>query len=395
MDTQRIRQRIEEITEQLEPQALDFLKDLVDSNSFTGNVEGLRRTAELIQARGKELGLEFERRYLGNDPEGPFHLVYTSPGPSTAFYGLIGHFDTVHPQDSPFNSFSAVDGRLYGPGIQDMKSGVVSAVFSCLVLNRLLGPNRVPVRLILNCDEETGSQDSKSLIESELAKAAGVFVFEGHYDSSPAVITSRKGIVMGRITTRGQSAHAGEAPQEGANAIVEMAHNVTRLDRLNDFQAGRTATTGTIRGGVAGNQVPACCESELDLRFKVPEDEQRLRQEVEDILQQQFIPGTKTEFELKRARPCFRRTPASEDLRDQYLEAAAMFGRKLGEASVGGGSDGNLTAAMGIPTLDGLGCAGDGPHTDQEYIRKGSLLESIRHFTFFLHQLLTQTRRTA
>lgn len=395
MDIQNLKQKIEQTTQQLGSEALSFLADLVNINSFTGNAAGLKQTAELILAKGLEFGLGFERRSLCNNPEGPFHLVYTSPSHDPSFYGLIGHFDTVHSPKSPFQSLSEADGRLYGPGIQDMKSGLVAAFFSCVALNQLLGPERVPVRLILNCDEETGSQDSRSLIESELAQAAGAFIFEGHYATTPALITSRKGIVMGSITTRGQSAHAGEAPQDGANAIVEMAHKVTRLDRLNDYQAGRTATTGTIRGGIAGNQVPACCEMELDLRFKAPEDEQRLRQEVENILQQQFIPGTKTEFELKRARPCFKRTRASESLRDHYLEAAAIFGRKLGEASVGGGSDGNLTAAMGIPTLDGLGCAGDGPHTDQEYILKGSLLESMQHFTLFLYQRLNQTRRTA
>lgn len=388
-------QTIQHLTEKYASEALDFLKALVSGNSFTGNPNGLRETGERIMAKGREHGVVFEKKHIDDDPGKPFHLIYAPAGQKSDFYGLIGHFDTVHPPDSPFSAVSEVDDRLYGPGIQDMKSGIASALFSCVVLRRLLGPDGVPVRIIFNCDEETGSKDSRSLIESELTGAAGAFVFEGHYAANPAVVTSRKGIVMGKVVTRGRSAHAGEAPQEGANAIVEMAHKVALLDRLNDLPAGRVATTGTIRGGVAANQIPARCEAELDFRFNTPEDEQRLWREATDILEKQFIPGTTTEFELETVRPPFVRTPASERLRDLYLAAAGRFGRTLGEVAVGGGSDGNLTAAMGVPTLDGLGCAGDGPHTDGEYIRKASLLESIQHFTMFFYQLATQNRRTA
>ncbi len=386
---------IQRLTAEYETEALDFLKALVNGNSFTGNPGGLRETGERIMAKGREHGLVFEKKHIDDDPGKPFHLAHAPPGRKPDFYGIVGHFDTVHPPDSPFSAVREVDDRLYGPGIQDMKGGIAAALFSCVVLGRLLGREGVPVRIVFNCDEETGSRDSRPLIESELSGAAGAFVFEGHYAAHPAVVTSRKGIVMGKIATRGRSAHAGEAPQEGANAIVEMAHKVALLDRLNDLPAGKVATTGKIQGGIAANQIPALCEAELDFRFNTPEDEESLRREATRILEKQFVSGVATEFELQTVRPPFVRTPVSERLRDRYLAAAARFGRTLGEASVGGGSDGNLTAALGVPTLDGLGCAGDGPHTDQEYIRQASLLESIQHFSLFFYQLATQNRRTA
>jgi len=380
--------------EEVEGEALELLEELVNCNSFRDNIDGLRRTGELIARKAAQHGMEFQRVPVGGDPEGPFHLYLELPGPGP-FYALLGHFDTVHPPDSPFNRFQPRGERIYGPGIQDMKSGVVSALFSLAILRRTLDSHPLPLRVVFNCDEETGSPDSRSLIRDKLAGAAGAFVFEGRYDSQDAIVTARKGIVMGSVRVEGKSAHAGEAPGEGVNAVVEMARKIVRLDELNDPDRGVAVTAGKIQGGVAANRVPDSCQAELDLRFTTPEAEEELTRKAREILDTVFVPGARTHYRLETARPAFVPTPRSRRLRDLYFQAARQWGRRTGEYAAGGGSDGNLTAAMGIPTLDGLGGSGGGPHTENEYILRESLRESMATFSLFMATLLDETRREA
>ena len=378
---------IRQLAQDMSTEAFDFLQTLVNSNSFTGNTRGLIDTAELIRTKALEFNLEFTKHPIGEKATDPYHLLCRIPDPGQPYYGLIGHFDTVHHPNSAFDRYQDRGEFIYGPGVQDMKSGLVAMLYSTILLERLSG-QKPPFCLLFNCDEETGSRYSRRLIEEEMRHAEAVFVFEGHNTRQPQLVPSRKGITMGRIVTCGRPSHAGEAPQKGISAIIEMAHKIMQLDALNDYPAGRSVTIGRIQGGVTGNQIPERCEVELDVRYTTSSDGTALEEEITSILSQPYLPEARTEFTLEQARPPFVKTAASERLRDLYFAAAADLGQSFGEKSAGGGSDANLTGALGVPTLDGFGCAGEGPHTDHEYILKASLLESIQTFALFFYRLV-------
>jgi glutamate carboxypeptidase len=385
------KQIIEKAAETLYNEAVDALRRLVNINSFSGNSDGLDNAARLIQDIAEHLNLpivpvrptaEFKNRY---------HLIYDG-GPSNGrpFFGILGHFDTVHRPDSHFNSFQETAGRFYGPGIFDMKSGIIAALYALFIIKKSIGRNYLPVKIIFNCDEETGSKSSRQLIEREMEGASGVFVFEGRNDRDHAVVTAREGILMGSMAVKGVAAHCGLDPQKGASAIVEAAHKIIALDRLTDHSSGTVVTTGKINGGQVANQIPDLCCSDIDIRLQTSEQETRIRAKVAEIMSATTVMGTSATYDLVCARPPFSKTQRTQALLNQYLQAAAEFNLKLCDRSSGGGSDANFTAAMGIPTLDSLGPEGRGAHTDHEYIIERSLHDSIKVFALFLAYLIEQ-----
>ena len=386
--------RIEDLCLQIQPEAMALLELLVNTNSLTANLEGLGQNARIIREAAAEYGFLLESVPLEVDTPPAVHLALDCDhGPDEPFFGIVGHFDTVHRANSGFDRLRKDGGLLYGPGVQDMKSGVVASLYSLVVLKRLLGRDSLPVKVVYNCDEETGSLDSRRLIRERMAGARAVFVFEGRYDKDNALVTSRKGIMMGRLETRGNAAHAGENPERGASAVVEMAHKILKLAALNDPGRGDTVTVGTINGGEVANQIPALCRAELDVRFSNQERGAKLEKDIAAIMAEQHVPGVETIYSLTTARPPFVQTAESKKLFEAYRAAAAEFGQKVAERGSGGGSDANLTGAMGIPTIDGLGPAGDAPHTDHEYIEAESLTASIKAFALMMVKLIDQKER--
>lgn len=381
------KKRIEDRLAPLEEEALADLARLVDTNSFTGNVNGVNAVAGLIVDMARKNGLNLERVPAGGNSAGAHHLIAADTGDAPA-YGIIGHFDTVHPPESSFDRLIDRGDTLTGPGVQDMKSGIVAAIYGLRVAREVTGIDALPVRIVFNCDEETGSVDSRPLIERVMQGVRGAFIFEGHSASDYCLVTRRKGIIMGHMQVAGRAAHAGEAPAQGASAIVEAAHKITALDALTDLDSGRVVTTGKIKGGEVANQIPDHCRSTIDVRFRTPADEMALKAAIGDIMTRTHIPGCTTDYQLTTVRPPFLKTEESEILRRQYEHVAAEFGIKLGEKEGGGGSDGNLTAAMGIATIDGVGPAGDFAHTDNEYIQKASFFDAVKIFALLLTQLL-------
>jgi len=380
------KERIDTLYEQLAQDALDDLASLVNVNSFSSNIQGLKSAADVIADIALKNGLHLENHPAGGESKGARHLVADDSGGS-GFYGIIGHFDTVHPPESPFNAFEDKGEVLTGPGVQDMKSGIVAAIYGLRVVREAMGLSSLPVKVVFNCDEEIGSPDSRPVIEEMMAGAKGAFIFEGRRIDD-CIVTSRKGIIMGEMVVTGKAAHAGEEPQNGASAIVEAAHKIAAMDKLTDLDKGVVVTTGKIRGGDVANQIPDHCRSSIDIRFSDPEAEAGVKAAVEKIMAQNHVPGCTTEYTLKTARPAFVRTEESGKLVDLYQKAAATFGVNIGERGAGGGSDGNLTAAIGVPTIDGVGPAGSHAHTHQEFIRKETLGESIKVFALFLANLL-------
>jgi len=280
---------------------------------------------------------------------------------------VVGHLDTVWPVGTlerlPFRV--TPEGHAHGPGIFDMKSGVAIAVESLrTIVSQGLATKR-PVTLLLTCDEEIGSKTSRSLVEEEARNAAAALVLEPPI-SGGVVKTGRKGIGTFSVQAWGRAAHAGLDPEKGVNAIVELAHQTLRLAGLNDYERGITVSVGLIEGGSALNVVPAQASAKVDVRFWTPEDGERVVAAIRGLTP--ATAGARIEVGGGINRPPMPRSEKNIALYEHARALAAELGFDLIDTVVGGGSDGNFTAAMGVPTLDGLGVDGAGAHAEHEHI---------------------------
>ena len=280
---------------------------------------------------------------------------------------VVGHLDTVWPVGSlerlPFRV--TPEGRAHGPGIFDMKSGVAILVESLrTIVSQRLATKR-PVTLLLTCDEEIGSRTSRPLIEEDAKNAAAALILEPPI-SGGVVKTGRKGIGTFTVRALGRAAHAGLDPEKGVNAIVELAHQTLRLSALNDYGRGVTVSVGLVEGGSALNVVPACASAKVDVRFWTPEDGENLIAAIRGLTP--VTAGAKIEVSGGINRPPMPRSEKNIALYEHARALAAELGFELKDEVVGGGSDGNFIAAMGVPTLDGLGVDGAGAHAEHEHI---------------------------
>jgi glutamate carboxypeptidase len=281
---------------------------------------------------------------------------------------VLGHYDTVYSSGTlrkmPFR-ISA--GKAYGPGTFDMKAGIVQALFAAQVLQQLPAGERPRKRIVFlwTSDEEIGSESSRKLIETEARRSDAVFVLEPSYGPRGALKTQRKGVGEAELVVHGRASHAGLAPQDGINAIHEISRQIAHLESWNDLQRGVTISAGTIEGGTRTNVIPELARVQLDLRATTIADMRKLERRLHSLRPE--LKGARLEVSggFSRA-PLERKMSAALFARAKTL--ASEIGFSLDECAVGGGSDGNYTAAAGIPTLDGLGAVGDGAHSTHEHI---------------------------
>ena len=278
---------------------------------------------------------------------------------------MLGHTDTVHPRGSFRENPTRVEnGKLYGCGAFDMKANCVLMLEVLRVFAELsLQPKR-PVTILLSCDEEIGSKTGRSLVETEAQKSEFCLVCEPSDDGR--VKTGRKGTGNYTLKTHGISSHAGLEPQRGASAILEIARQIERLNSFNNFEVGTTVTVGTIRGGTTSNVVPAEAECAIDVRFTSIAEARKIESEIRNL--KSFDSRVRLEITGAINRPPLERTGNVLRLYEKARAIASRFDYDLGETQVGGASDGNFVGALGIPVLDGLGIAGDGAHTSEEFI---------------------------
>jgi glutamate carboxypeptidase len=247
----------------------------------------------------------------------------------------------------------------------DMKAGIALALLAVRAVRQLGLRPRHRVAMLLTSDEEVGSTTSRAVIEAEADRSAAVLVLEPALPGG-GLKTSRKGVGEYRIEARGVAAHAGIEPERGASAIVELAHQVLRLAELQDLARGVTVTVGRLRGGTRSNVVPALATAEVDVRVPTLEDAARLQQSIVGL--QPVVPGVSLTVTGGMNRPPMERSPGVLRLFALARTIASELGRELHEGGTGGGSDGNFTAARGVPTLDGLGPVGDGAHAAGEHV---------------------------
>ena len=293
---------------------------------------------------------------------------------------VLGHLDTVWDVGTLRRMpFRIARGRAYGPGILDMKSGLVCGLWAMAALKATGLVPFVPVRFFLNTDEETGSHAFRREMEQEARRAQAVLVLEPAAEGG-ALKTSRKGVGEFQITVRGRSAHAGINPQAGVNAIVELAGQILRLQKFAQAHPGLTLNVGIIEGGTRVNVVPELAGARLEVRIPRRRDARLVEHQLRAL--KPIHPEARLEITGGINRPPLERS-MSAALWQQTRRLGRVLGMELKEASTGGGSDGNFTAALGVPTLDGLGGVGDGAHARNEHViiaelpRRAALLAAL------------------
>lgn len=278
---------------------------------------------------------------------------------------ILGHFDTVWPvgtlQRMPLREEA---GRLYGPGIFDMKSGIAAAMLAVRALEQI-DAQAPAVSMLWTADEEIGSTTSRSLIEQRARQSRAVLVLEPSLPGGAAK-TSRKGVGEFDLVVHGVSAHAGLDPDKGASATHELARQILALEALQDSSRGVTINVGVIAGGSRANVIADRASAKIDVRVATMEDAERLERTIRAL--QPTRPAIRLEIRGAVERPPLERSTAVVRLYHCAREVAAALGHELGEGPAGGGSDGNFTAALGVPTLDGLGPRGDGAHAAHEHV---------------------------
>jgi len=280
---------------------------------------------------------------------------------------LLGHCDTVYPLGTLATMPCRVaDGRMSGPGVLDMKSGIVLMLAAIGKLLDGHGELSRPVTILLVSDEEIGSASSRPITESLAKKSAAVLVLEPSYGPHGAVKTARKGVGEYTLKVTGVAAHSGLDFGKGQSAIVELARQVGQISKLVDVKRGLTLNVGLIDGGTRVNVVPAEATARMDVRIARMKDAAGIARQLRSL--KPFNRKCKLEISGEINRPPMERTAGVATLYRKAADIAKHLGWKLEEAAVGGGSDGNFTTALGIPTLDGLGAVGDGAHAQHESI---------------------------
>jgi glutamate carboxypeptidase len=364
-------------------QMVDELRTLVEHESPTGDVARLDALAEVIARQWAPIASVTRHDY----PSTGAHLEFAWPGPAGTPSDadpalLIGHYDTVHDVGTLARNPWRIDelGRAWGPGSQDMKSGLVIMRHALRVLVERGQPLARPVRVLITADEEIGSPTSRDLVQARARDSAYALVFETA-TTDGALKTQRKGVGLWSVTVHGRAAHAGQRFFDGVNANVALAGLVTQIAALTDGEAGTTVNVGVVRGGTRANVVAARAECLIDVRFTSDDEAERVAL---------ALDGLRSDLDVQIAvdgsvnRPAMPRTAQTARLFARARACALDLGIDLAEAAAGGASDGNFTAAEGTPTLDGLGGVGSGLHTDDEYVLIDSLPQRAALLATFL-----------
>ena len=356
---------------------------LVETESPSGDFEGSRAVVDILIAAARTVPAisSIERIPVPDYGEHLRMRAFNNPPDDTPTTLVLGHTDTVHPRGTLATQRVREEaGRLYGPGIFDMKGSCLLAFEALRTLVTLDFIPKRPVVVLLTCDEETGSQTGRQLVEEEARRAAQVLVLEPPAPGGQ-VKTARKGVGLWKVTAHGIASHAGLNPEAGASAILELARQTERFHSMNDPLRGTNFNVGVVRGGTRSNVVAAEAEIEVDVRFSCTKEALR----VDELMSSLRSFDDRVHLAINGAinRGPLERTEGVVKLYQHARAIAACLGFELGEQSVGGASDGNFVAELGVPVLDGLGIDGDGAHAANEHIlvadiaRRGALLAGL------------------
>ena len=347
---------------------LELIEALVAIESPSDDPAAVNRCGAELAARLEAIGGSVTR--IASSSAGDH--VRASFGSGSRQLLLLGHFDTVWPIGQLARMPVKRDGgRLHGPGVFDMKAGIGLAALATRAVSEQGGLDSCQAVMLWTTDEEIGSGTSRALIEAEAARSEAVLVFEPSLPGG-ALKTSRKGVGQFELIARGVPAHAGLDPGKGVSAVRELARQITAIDDLQDPAHGVTVTVGVIKGGTRANVVPDEASAIIDARANTRADADRIAAALKSV--KPYVAGATVEVTGGFERPPLERTAAVVKLFEMARSVAAETGVTLEEGSAGGGSDGNLTAALGVPTLDGFGAVGDGAHALHEHVEIDALV---------------------
>ncbi len=356
-----------------EPDMFASLEELVTIQSGSHNKTGIDQTASAIVRafQGHAVSTEMlEQRLQGNN------LVVRSSAQPSAHKQvlLVGHMDTVFPQDTDFNWYKTDDDKSYGPGVVDMKGGLVVGIYALKALDKLGLLKQIPITFVFNSDEEIGSRGSVDLIQKEASSSAFAFVLEaGGLENE--IVTGRKGNLTIELHIEGQAGHAAFASKDKPSAILEMAHKIIEFESLNNFDKGITINVGKIDGGIGSNTIPEFSNAQVDFRFMDPSDLIKLEEKVAEIANKVVIQGTRCRVDVISGRPPMQQSPGNRSLFQTTADIANCMGYPVKEQFRFGVSDANFIADLNVPVLDGLGPIGGRDHSRDEYMIKDSLLQ--------------------
>jgi glutamate carboxypeptidase len=342
------------------------LKELVTMESPSHERMAVNAVADFLARSFGELGADVRRL-----PQAAFgdHIQVTW-GHSDRQVLLLGHMDTVWPLgETKERPFHVVRGRATGPGVFDMKGGLVIGLYALAALCELEITPAHRLVFLFNSDEEVGSPTSREFIEEEGRRSEAVLVLEPSRDD--ALVTWRKGVGRFELEIQGRASHSGAAHNQGVSAVEELAHQILRLEAMTDYERGTTVNVGVVEGGSKVNVRPASSWAEIDLRVTSAREGRRMTENIRKLRPMNRRASLIISGGMNR--PPWEASPAGQFLFEQARRVGATLGMELWPAGTGGASDGNFTAALGIPTLDGLGVVGNDAHALSEWVDLSSL----------------------
>jgi glutamate carboxypeptidase len=349
--------------QQHQPEMMSLLQRMVEIESPSDNKAAVDQMGAFLAHEFERLGGKvtfFPQKEAGN------HLKAEFAGDAGRPVLLLGHFDTVWSMGTLANMPFRIDGgRAFGPGIYDMKAGIAMMIFALRALQGA-GSQHRPVTILLDTDEEVGSTTGRAVVEATAKSCEAVLVLEPSQGTKGHLKTSRKGVGDITIRVRGRASHSGVDFEKGRSAIVELARQLLEIVKFTDLERGITVNPGIVQGGTRSNVIAAEAWAEVDLRIARAADAAMLEQKFAAL--KPFDPDCTIEISGGMNRPPMERTAGTVRLFEIAREIAGSIGLALEESSTGGGSDGNFTSALGLPTLDGLGALGEGAHAVNESI---------------------------
>ncbi len=350
--------------QQHEGEMLSLLRHMVEIESPSDDKTAVDRMGSFLAEAFETLGGQvtfYPQEVAGN------HLKAEFAGGTGKPVLLLGHFDTVWPLGTLAKMpFHTQDGRAFGPGVYDMKAGIAMMVFAMRAIKAAGHIGHRPVTILLDTDEEVGSTTGRPVVEATAKDCEAVLVLEPSQGPQGHLKTSRKGVGDITIRVRGRASHSGVDFEKGQSAIVELARQLLEIVKFTDSNRGITVNPGVIQGGTRSNVVAAEAWAEVDLRVVHAADATLLEQKFAAL--KPFNPECSIEISGGMNRPPMERTEGTVRLFGIAREIAGSIGLEIAESYTGGGSDGNFTSAMGIPTLDGLGALGEGAHATNESV---------------------------
>jgi len=371
-----------QMTQWLESQEGDMLallERLTNINSGSLNKVGVDAIAAILSDELRQLGfaisgLPGDLIEMPSCPGSDYtidvadHVLATRQGAGARLL-LMGHLDTVFPPDAPFQTFSRLGDTMYGPGVSDMKGGLVVMLYALKALHEFDLLEDKMITILLNSDEEVGSLSSRKYLEQQAVKHDYGLVYEASGNNN--LTRARKGLGQARFVVRGRASHAGGAHQQGRSAIKELAYKIVEIENMTDYESGVTVNVGVVNGGEARNTIAPCAEALVDLRYPQQQQGEDAQATFEEIFSQVLsypvdAGEITTNSWINLHRPPKIPTQESDHLLYKTIAIGKLLGQPLGIVDSGGGTDGSLTQSVGLPTLDSLGSSGAGAHSDRE-----------------------------